>query len=71
MFANHMRRIRDERGITPTELAFRVGKSAATILRYERGEAQPSLAMARRIAGVLEASVDEVFPDQPAKAPAA
>lgn len=46
----------------PTELAWRIGKSTTTVFRYERGDAQPPLPTAQRIADVLDSTLDELFP---------
>lgn len=62
MNANGIRKAREEKGMSSTELAFRIGRSQTTIWRYETGEATPSLHTARRIAEVLDWSVDDLFP---------
>lgn len=59
---NLLRQVRIERGMSITELAFRVGRSEASVSRYESGIVEPSLAVARRLAGVLEVSLDDLFP---------
>lgn len=75
MYANRIREFREAydagKGMTPAELAFRIGKSTSTLLRYERGEAQPTLSLARLMAMILGTSVDELIPDQAAEVPAA
>jgi DNA-binding XRE family transcriptional regulator len=63
MYANHMRRLREERGISPAEMAVRIGRSVATVMRYERGETEVDLPMARVIARAFDSTVDDVFPD--------
>lgn len=65
MHANRLAECRIARGMTPTELAFRIGKSVATVSRYETGKAVPSLKMARRIATLFDCTVDELFPAAP------
>lgn len=62
MFANRIRETRKAKNVDPTELAFRVGCSTNTLGRYERGESTVSLATARRIAEILEVSLDDLFP---------
>lgn len=64
MYANRIRELRQSRAVSATEIAFRAGCSITTLWRYERGEAQPPLAVARAIARVLDATVDEVFPPE-------
>lgn len=68
MNANEIRRLREAKDMSPTELAFRVRRSQTTIWRYESGEAVPSLATARRIAEVLDCTVDDLFPLQETEA---
>lgn len=63
MYANQIRELRQTRGIPPTELAYRTGLSTSTLFAYERGEREPSLGVARAIARVLNAPVDDVFPE--------
>lgn len=55
--------MRRARGMAPTELAWRIGRSTTTLWRYETGVVQPDLATARLIARVLESTVDELFPE--------
>jgi transcriptional regulator with XRE-family HTH domain len=57
------RRIRTraaELGLTQTELARRVGVHVRQIRRYERGEQQPVLSVAVKLAQALDLSVDEL-----------
>lgn len=49
--------------MSATELAFRSGCGISMLWRYERGETEPPLALARAIARVLDAPVDDVFPE--------
>lgn len=62
MYANRIRELRQRRGISSTELAYRSGLSTTTLWRLERGEQQPPLGTARSIAEILSATIDEVFP---------
>lgn len=66
MYANHLREMRRSRGVAPTELAFRSGCSVNSLYRYERGEAEPPLALARGLARELHTTVDALFPDHEA-----
>lgn len=49
---------RQELGLSQTELAARAGTDARAIRRYEAGDVQPSLAVAKAIASALEISLD-------------
>jgi transcriptional regulator with XRE-family HTH domain len=62
MYANHIRVLRRERGLSATEVAYRAGCGVGMLWRYERGEVEPPLGTARAIARVLEATLDEAFP---------
>lgn len=64
MVANHIRRIRVEREMSPTELAYKIGRTSNTVWRYEMGEAHPSLRTAQKIAEVLKVTLDDLFPAQ-------
>ncbi len=50
--------LRDKKGFSQTELADKSGVSRAMIGKYERGEAQPSIDAAKKIADALEVSLD-------------
>jgi transcriptional regulator with XRE-family HTH domain len=51
---------RAELGMSQAELGSRVGVDRRQIRRYESGETQPTLGVAREIARALEISVDEL-----------
>ena len=51
----------EERGMTLTELAERVGVTRQTVIAIEQGRYSPSLEMAFRIAHALGVPLDEVF----------
>lgn len=55
-----MRRRRAELGLSQTDLAARAGVDKRQIRRYESGDTQPSLPVARAIASALEISIDEL-----------
>ena len=64
---NYVRMHRARLDITQDELAREVGVSRQTIHAIERGKAEPSVALALRLARVFEMKVDELFellPDQ-------
>lgn len=60
--AQAIRSKRDELGMTRVRLAIAVGIAERTLARYESGEGQPPLDVARRIADVLGCSLDELSP---------
>lgn len=55
-----MRQRRTELGLTQTDLAAKSGVDKRQIRRYESGDTQPSLPVARAIANALEMSIDEL-----------
>jgi DNA-binding XRE family transcriptional regulator len=63
MHANRIREFRQKRGIGMTELAYRIGRSVGALQQYEVGAVSPPLPVARQIASVLSAPLDDVFPE--------
>lgn len=57
-FAKRLADVRKEKGFSQGELAGKLGIHANVLGRYERGEANPSIEMAARIADVLDISLD-------------
>lgn len=57
----HMRRVRELRGMTATELAAAVGCSAQAIGRFETGSKDPSLKTLCAIAAALGVTVSELI----------
>ncbi|MQB02470.1 MAG: helix-turn-helix domain-containing protein, partial [Actinobacteria bacterium] len=55
-----IRRRRDDLGLSQGELADRVGVDKRQIRRYESGETQPTLSVARAIARALQITIDEL-----------
>jgi len=55
-----MKARRAELGLSQAELGERVGVDKRQVRRYEAGETQPTLAVAAKIAQVLEVSLDEL-----------
>ena len=55
-----IRQRRDELGLSQAELAAKVGVDARQIRRYEGGETQPTLAVAKAIARALGITIDEL-----------
>lgn len=58
---NSLRRLRFDRGMTQEELALRTGVSRQTIMSIERGDTNPSVLLALKIAAAFGVSVTEVF----------
>ena len=58
---SNVRRFRLERELTQQELAARVGVTRQTVLSIEKGKYTPSVALALQLAGVLGATVEELF----------
>lgn len=58
---NTIKRLRFERGMTQEELALRTGVSRQTIMSIERGQTNPSVLLAYKIAAALAVPVTDVF----------
>lgn len=58
---NAIKRLRFERGMTQEELALRTGVSRQTIMSIERGQTNPSVLLAFKIALALNVSITDVF----------
>ncbi len=63
VFANRLLALRKQRGWSQPMLAKKVGTSGAIIGRYERGEITPSIGVARKLAEVLEVTLDYLVGD--------
>lgn len=50
--------LRKERGMSQTDLATKTGISQVMVGKYERGDASPSIEVAKKIADALEVSLD-------------
>ena len=55
--------LRKDKGWSQTELAAQAGASREAIGKYERGEASPSIGIAKKIADVLGVSLDYLAGD--------
>lgn len=58
---NHIRRLRFEHSMTQEELALRTGVSRQTIMSIERGQTNPSVLLAYKIAAAFTVPVTDVF----------
>lgn len=66
---NAIRRLRFEKNMTQEELALRTGVSRQTIMSIERGQTNPSVLLAFKIATALSTPIMEVFQMEGALAP--
>jgi transcriptional regulator with XRE-family HTH domain len=55
-----LRDLREERGLSPVELAADLGVALATIYNWETGKSEPRASMLREIADVLGVSMDDI-----------
>lgn len=60
---SNLKKIRQEQKITGIELAKKVGVSHAMIYMIENGDRTPGMKLAKKIADVLNKSIEEVFFD--------
>jgi putative transcriptional regulator len=58
---NHIRTLRFEHGMTQEELALRTGVSRQTIMSIERGQTNPSVLLAYKIAAAFGVIITSVF----------
>ncbi len=58
---NHVRRLREERGISQTEFARRCGCTRQTIIMLEQERYVPSLSLAFSVAKTLDVPLENVF----------
>lgn len=58
---NRIRVVRKQKGIRQSDLAVKVGIFQSEISEIETGERKPNVYLAKRIAGALEVSLDEIF----------
>ena len=58
---NHIRKLRFEHGMTQEELALRTGVSRQTIISIERGQTNPSVLLAYKIAAAFGVPITSVF----------
>lgn len=56
----HIFRLRDDRGLTQSELAEKMGLCEATVGHWESGRYIPSLVAAKRLAGIFGIPLDEL-----------
>lgn len=61
MLGQTLRRLREERNLTQTELADLLGVAPSFISLLERGERQPSVETLARLAGIFGVSYDDLL----------
>jgi transcriptional regulator with XRE-family HTH domain len=60
-FREHLRMLREAKGLSQTQLEERIGKEANYITRVETGRLEPPLDVIARIAHELDVSVSDLF----------
>lgn len=63
IFANRLKKLRKERGLSQTDLADKCGLNFSDISRYERGTVSPTLENFVKIAQALEVSPEDLLFD--------
>ena len=58
---NRIKELRAEKGMTQAELAELVDVSSRTIISLEKGQYNPSVVLAHRIARVFGKTIEEIF----------
>ena len=65
---NNIKALRKQASLRQEDLALRCGVSRQTIVAIENNKYDPTLALAMKLAHVLETTVEQLFfPDEPAK----
>ncbi len=70
-FGDKLRKLRRDKKLSQVELAERVGMNANHLSRLERGVVLPSAEILRRLAQVLEASIDYLLSEDDSDVPLA
>jgi transcriptional regulator with XRE-family HTH domain len=60
-FGEYIRELREERGLTQSELAERAGMAVDSVRRVERGQLSPSLRSVAKLARGMEISLHSLF----------
>ncbi|WAI02209.1 helix-turn-helix transcriptional regulator [Methanogenium organophilum] len=58
---NRIRELRNERGLTQQRLAELVNVSSRTIISLEKGQYNPSVLLAYKLAFIFECAIEQVF----------
>ena len=59
-FATILKELREEKGISQSELARNIGASRSAICRYEKGEISPDIKVAKKIADTFGVTVEKL-----------
>ena len=65
-FANRLKALRQAAGLSPEDIAVRLGVNADDIAAWEKGECLPDLKTTYRLAGMLNVSMDDLLTALPA-----
>ena len=60
-FGRYIRQLREDRGLTQSELATRAGLAVDSVRRIERGQLSPSLRSLPKLAAGMEVSLHSLF----------
>ena len=60
IFAENLKKYRTKKGISQEEMAKKISVHATHLSRYERGLSAPSIEVVKKIAEVLDVSIDEL-----------
>ena len=55
-----IRQLREERGLTQLELAYRLGVTPVTIYNWERGRTEPRVSQFRQLARLFGVGMDDI-----------
>ena len=61
MILNHIKKFREQKGITQQELANAVSVSRQTIVAMEKGNYEPSLGLALKLAKFFQVRIEDLF----------
>ena len=59
--AKNLKKVRESKGVTQTELAKVIGKSAQAVSAWECAKAEPSSAMIEKIAKALDVKKEDIY----------
>ena len=59
-FADNLKRLRTEKGISQEDMAKKIKVHAGHLSRYERGLSAPSIEVVEKMARILDVSIDEL-----------
>jgi transcriptional regulator with XRE-family HTH domain len=67
VFGRRLAAVREERGLTQTALAARLGVNQSTVAYYETQSPSPSVDFAKQCADILDVTIEDLVSDEPAK----